>query len=324
MNEEKDPFMADMNKKIDPFAKTNSMSGIDKKDEDIIGKGNNRKLDEKWDIKVTVGADFFDDIFRFLREMKYNTIFRFSGDGMKVYVLDGSTSHAAYVLVDKTEMAEYVNNLVLEGDGGEGSEGKTEEVIYVDMDIVEDMLLNNKYPVDIYFDVSEKKRMYIVNGKEIVRRRLDSLDNKDDTNSTYEMYLEKINSWKNNERTFKMSVGYNGFKAVVGSLERKKGKQKETKKVNIKFGVDNIEYIVGGNEDEVKSSSIMMYGEDILVRGVRPVEKIFNLEYVVKFGKLKFNNNISFYVNESLPMVMESKFGAGKIIAYYVIAPRND
>lgn len=313
--------------RVDPFMeKVNRSNEFGKKEDEVIGKGNNRKLDEKWNIKVTVGADFFDEIFRFLRELGYDTIFRFNKEGMKIYILDASTSHASYVLVDKTEMAEYKN---LDGLGLDGKElkeldGKEELVIYVDMDVIEDMLLNNRYPVDMYFDTIEKKRMYIVNGKEIVRRRLNSLDNKDNTNSTYEMYLDKIFGWIKNENTFKVGVGYNGFKGVIGSLEKKKGKQKETKMVDIKFGKDDIDFIVGGGEDEVKSSSIMMYGEDILVRGLRDVQVRLNLEYVVKLGKLKFNNNISFYINENLPLVVESKFGTGKIIVYYVIAPKKE
>lgn len=301
---------------VDPFMKkvNNSNSVNNKKEDEVIGKGNNRRLDEKWNIKVTLGVDFFDEVFRFLRELGYNTIFRFNKEGMKIYILDASTSHAAYVLVDKTEIAEY--NIK------DGSD--KELVLYVDMDIVEDMALNNKYPVDIYFDSMDKKRMYIVNGKEIVRRRLNSLDNKDNTNSTYGIYLEKIMGWIKNENTFKVGVGYNGFKAVIASLDRKKGKQKETKLVDIKFGIDDIDFIVGGAEDDVKSSSIMMYGEDILVRGIRDVKFSFNLEYIVKLGKLKFNNNVSFYVNEGLPLVVESKFGTGKILVYYFIAPRKD
>ncbi len=298
-----DPFMEKVNKKSNEF---------DKKEDDVVGKGNNRKLEENWNVKVTVGADFFDETFRFLRELGYSTIFRFDKGGMKIFILDPSTSHAAYVLVDKTEMAEYTNK--------DDSDGET--VIYVDMDILEEMLLNNKYPVDIYFDTLEKKRMYIVNGKEVVRRRLNSIDNKDNTNSTYEMYLDKIMSWIKNENTFKVGVGYNGFKGVMGSLVRKKGNQKETILVDIKFGKSEIDFVVGGSEDEVKSSSIMMYGEDILVRGIRDVKMRFNLEYLVKLGKLKFNNNVSFYVNENLPLVVESKFGTGKIIVYYFIAPR--
>lgn len=300
----------------DPFMeKVNKLNGFDKKEDEVIGKGNNRKLDEKWNVKVTLGSDFFDEIFRFLRELGYNTIFRFDNNGMKIYILDASTSHAAYVLIDKTEIAEYTIK---------DKDDNSELVIYVDMDVVEEMSLNNKYPVDIYFDTLEKKKMYIVNGKNIEKRRLNSLDNKDNTNSTYLLYLEKIMGWINNENTFKVGVGYNGFKGVIGSLDRKKGKQKETKLVDIKFGKNDIDFIVGGAEDDVKSSSIMMYGEDILVRGIRDVQLSFNLEYIVKLGRLKFNNNVSFYVNERLPLVVESKFGTGKILVYYFIAPRKE
>lgn len=304
--------------KVDPFMervnKSNEFSKKGNEANEVVGKGNNRKLNEKWNIKFTIEADFFDWIFRFLREIGYRTIFRFNKDGIKIFLLDESTSHAAYVLINKIGVAEYVVN---------GIDEENEIVVYVDMDIVEEMLINNRYPVDIYFDTSEKSTMYIVNGKNIEKRRLNSLDNKDNTNSNYEMYLNKIVEWTKNENTFKVVVGYNGFKGVIGSLDKKKGKQKETKIVDIKFGKDNIDFIVGGAEDEVKSSSIMMYGEDIFVRGIRDVQKSFNLEYIVKLGKLKFDNNISFYVNENLPLVFESKFGLGKILIYYFIAPKS-
>lgn len=307
-----DPFMEKVNKSSEFSKKGNN--AVNKDTNEVVGKGNNRKLDEKWNIKFTIEADFFEWIFRFLREIGYSTIFRFNKDDIKIFVLDESTSHAAYVLIDRIGVAEYIVNGIVE---------ENEIVVYVEMDMVEEMLLNNRYPVDIYFDTLEKKKMYIVNGKNIEMRRLTSLDNKDNTNSSYEMYLGKITGWIKNENTFKMIVGYNGFKGVIGSLEKKKGKKDETKIVDINFGKGDIEFVVGGAENETKTSSIMMYGEDIFVRGIRDVHKSFNLEYVVKLGRLKFDNNISFYVNESLPLVFESKFGLGKVLIYYFIAPKS-
>jgi hypothetical protein len=67
----------------------------------------------------------------------------------------------------------------------------------------------------------------------------------------------------------------------------------------------------------------MLYGEDIIIGGTRDVEHVYKLEDYNKFGKLKFTNNINLYVNENLPLIMETKFGASRIVLYYLLAPRD-
>jgi hypothetical protein len=252
---------------------------------EMVGKGVNRVLDESWNIKMTMDSEIFDGIIKFLQEMGYSTIFRFNNKEVKLYIIDPSNTHASLVIIDKTEMAEYVWKSKINTD----NEIDYEEPVYVDTDVIEDM------------------------------RQLNSMDNQDNTLSTYEGYIEKLNNiWLKNESSFKMIIGHNGFQTVVKSLEKKK--KSEIKFVHVKYGKNEIEFV---SRDNVRSSSIMLYGEDIIIGGTRDVEHVYKLEDYNKFGKLKFTNNINLYVNENLPLIMETKFGASRIVLYYLLAPRD-
>lgn len=282
---------------------------------EMVGKGVNRVLDESWNIKMTMDSEIFDGIIKFLQEMGYSTIFRFNNKEVKLYIIDPSNTHASLVIIDKTEMAEYVWKSKINTD----NEIDYEEPVYVDTDVIEDMNISTKHPVDLYFDTVDKRKMYIVNEKEILSRQLNSMDNQDNTLSTYEGYIEKLNNiWLKNESSFKMIIGHNGFQTVVKSLEKKK--KSEIKFVHVKYGKNEIEFV---SRDNVRSSSIMLYGEDIIIGGTRDVEHVYKLEDYNKFGKLKFTNNINLYVNENLPLIMETKFGASRIVLYYLLAPRD-
>lgn len=312
--------------------------GESKTEDQMAGKSANRKLNEKWNIKLQLKADLFEDIFRFLRSMQYKTIFRFREKNVKLFVMDESTSHMAYVVIDRTEISDYISGVVngvidekeikekeikdgsIDVDSGNDND---EIVVYCETDVIEEMSINGKYPVDVYFDTLDKQRMYIVNAKNKKSRRLMSTDNQDSSSSSYKSYEDKIQSWIKDQNTFKMSVGYKGFKDVMASLDKIKGDKKEVQVVEIKFGINEIEFNVGSGDD-VKSSSDIMYGEDIAVRGKREVTNLYNLEYLVKFGRLDFDNTVNFYINEEYPLIMGSNFGHGKFEIYYVVANRAD
>lgn len=322
-----DPFFEKISKYAEKSEKAEKKSGeeFDKgvdadSSNEMVGKSANRKLEEKWNIKLTLGPDFFAETFSFLKEMSYSTIFRLSKQGIKIYVIDPSGTHASYVFLDRTELAEYVVDGLPIGSGVEGEVISTEKVIYVDMDVLEEMLINLKYPIDIYFDTIVRNRMYIVNGKEIVSRRLNSLDNKDTAIGTYETYHEKIMGWIKREDSSKVLVHHNPFKSVLSSLEKKKSKkEKSSTMMGVKFGKTEIDFFVG---TEIKSSSIQMYGDDIMSHSTQEVNLIISLETLVKFAKLKLKNEVLLYVSDKAPLVLETKFGAGRIIIYYVITPR--
>lgn len=302
-----------------------SVGGISGKGEnEIIGKGTNRKFDKKWNIKICMGTEFFDGLFRYLREMGYSTVFKFNEKEVRIYVIDPSKTHAGIVAIDKTEMAEYeLKGLGLGPESALGVDGKAKDIIvYVDTDVIEDMGLNAKYPVDLFFDIigaggeKSEKKMYIVNGKELVSRKVNSMENKDGTLGMYEEYEKRMFTWIKDENCFRMSVSSNGLKGALVSLEKKK--KAEIKLVSTMFKKNEIEFVA---ENEVRRHSSLIYGEDIVVGGSRDVENIYNLENLVKFGKLKLTNYVSLYIKENSPLVFETKLGSGKIVLYYLIAP---
>jgi len=314
--------------KLDPFfskiAKYDDKK--ESKEDEMIGKSSNRKLDEKWNVKIQFGVDFFNELFTFLNEMNYDTILRLSKQGIKIYVIDPSGTHLCYTMIDRTEMSEYINlenveNLIDNNKIDQNIEQET--VIYVEFDMLNEISLNNKYPIDMYFDTKEKNTMYIVNGKTIESTRLKSLDNQDITIGTYQSYNEKLMNWLNNPESFIMNVSNISFGNVLKTLEKKKGeKDKSTSRiVEINFKKNEIEFLI---KNEIKSSSIQMYGDDIAIQGERNVLMQLALKSLIKMAKLKLRTNVIFHINENLPFVIETKFGAGKINVYYTIAPRTD
>lgn len=302
-----------------------------KKDEspsnEMIGRTSNRKLNEKWNIKIQINSEFFTNLFKFLREMKYDTIFLFQKSGIRIYTIDASNTHLSYTLIDKTELSEYINSKYSQlNDFTNNPENQEDEtVIYVDMDLLEEMEINNKYPIDLYFDTIEKNKMYVVNSKTIESRRLNSTDNKDDQSlKTYDRFYKSLISYIKNESSFKMVVSSIAFKNVLMNLSKKVKKSSDKggdspKVLKVFFGKNDINFIV---ENEVKSSSIQMYGEDITLGGIRDVTAFYELKFFTKISKLNFENSVTFYVNENLPFIIEVRYGAGNIKFYYILAPR--
>lgn len=312
------PFFKDINKFDDDKKSTSD-------ENEMIGKSSNRKLEEKWNIKMQIGADFFTETFSFIKELGYNVIFGLSSRQVRIYKLDPSTTHLTYILIDKTEMSEYVNTDFIDINAlDETSKLETPEtIVYVEFDILDEISLNNKYPVDIYFDTKEKKRMYIANGKTIESRRLNDTSTKNDPSlASYLPYYDKLLRFMKHESSYTLTVNYPSFKNVLSILERKKTKKDKSSAgiLDVKFGLSEIDFFIG---NEIKSSSVQMYGDDIAIRGERTASLMIQLDYLVKFNRLKLSSNVTFHISETLPFIIETKFGAGKIKLYYLISPRS-
>lgn len=314
---------------FDKIKKFDEKPKEDSKDEEMLGKSSNRKLEQKWNIKIQTGVDFFTEIFSFIKEMGYNVILGLTSKQIKLYKIDSSNTHLSYIILDKTEIAEYINtdnfNKIVSDMTPATSTIPTEEnetLIYVEFDIIDEMSLNIKYPVDIYFDTKEKNTMYIINGKTLESRRLNDITNSDPTTSTYSMFYDRIQGYIKNENTFDIHISHIAFKNVLNVLDKKKTKKDKSSSnfLNIKFGLNDIDFLIG---NEIKSSSVQMYGDDIIVRGTKNVTLTIQLDFLAKFNKLKLMNNVILHVNDILPLVLETKFGAGRIKLYYMIAPRD-
>jgi len=315
------PFFEQINKYDEPKDKNQSQT------DEMIGKSSNRVLNEKWNIKIQFAADFFTETFSFIKEMGFNTVFGLTSRQVKIYKINHpDNTHLTYITIDKTEMSEYINtDFVLNNDMLNEDKQETPEnelLVYAEFDIIDEMAVNNKYPVDIYFDTKEKNTMYIVNGKAIESRRLNEITNDDPSISSYKTYYDKMLGFMKHENTVKTTVSHVSLSNVLSILSMKKTKKDKSSSgiLKIKFGLSEIDFLTG---NDIKSSSIQMYGDDIAIRGHRETSIILMLDFLVKFKKLKLGSNVTFHINEGLPLVMETRFGAGKIRLFYLVAPRE-
>ncbi len=305
---------------------THKFDDVNKKsnqEDDMIGKSANRKLEEPWNIKIQLGVDFFTETFAFIKEMGYDVIFDITPKELVLFKLDPSTTHLTYIRIAKNEMSEYINTDALSSSMDEQENNNLKNnIVYVNFDIIDEISLNPKYPIDIYFDTKIEKRMYIANAKTIESRRLEdtSVTDNPSLNEYKKNYSEKITKIMKHETTTNVTVSHNALKNVLTTLAKKQSKDKKTNGIlNIKFGLSDITFLTG---NETRSTDIQMYGDDISQRITRPIDILMNLEHIVKFGKLKFTNNITLHVSESIPRILETRFGAGNIKLYYIVAPR--
>jgi len=312
------PFFEHINKYDEPKEKQSL-------EDEMIGKSSNRILDKKWNVKIQIAADFFTEIFTFIKEMGFNTVFGLSEKMVKIYKLNPDNTHLTYITIDKTEMSEYINNdfpINIDNVQDKRDTETPEQIVYVEFDFLDELYINNKYPIDIYFDTKERNTMYLVNGKTIESRRLNEVENNDASISTYQIHYEKVFRFMNDKSMVHVTLAYGALGTVLTTLEKKKTKKdkKSSGILNIKFGLSDIDFIIG---NETKSSSIQMYGDDIAIRGTGEVSLLTQLDFLVKFKKLKLGSNVTFHVNEKLPIVIETRFGAGKVRLFYMIAPRE-
>lgn len=294
------------------------------KTDEMIGKSSNRALTEKWNIKIQIGADFFTEIFNFIKEMGFNTVIGLTSKRVRLYKLSADTTHLTYITIDKTEMSEYINvdNMTNSLTTENKDEVETEHIVYVEFDMLDELEFDSKYPVDIYFDTKEKNTMYIVNDKTIESRRLNVTSTKNDPSlNSYKMYYDKILEFIKHENMVDLTVSHVSFNKVLGRLEKKKSKKdkKSSGILKIKFGISEIDFLMS---NEIKSSSIQMYGDDIAIRAEKETNVVLQVDFLVKFKKLKLMNNVKIHVNENLPFILETKFGAGNIKLFYLISPR--
>ncbi len=298
------------------------------KEDDMIGKFTNRKLEKPWNIKIQLGVEFFTETFKFIKEMGYDVVLDVSPKELTLMKLDPSTSHLTYIKILKTEMSEYINTDVIDisvanyGDVKEPETKSMENLIYVYFDILDEISLNPKYPIDIYFDTKKEKRMYIVNGKNIESRRLEdtSVTDNPSLNLYRTNYFDKMLSFMKHESTVDITVSHVAFKNILNTLAKKQTKDKKTNGIlDIRFGSSDITFLIG---NDTQSSDLQMYGDDIAMRGSREIQILMHIDHIVKFGKLEFTNNVILHINETLPRIFETRFGAGNIKLYYLIAPR--
>lgn len=311
-------------------------------------KGVNRKFTKKWDIKFTIGSVLFKNIMEFLNEMSYDILFRFRKKEMKIYIRDPSDTHMTHVMFSNLEFAEYVVrditdidsdignyiNSDIHGDidskkddkekqrkdDNEKSNEIIEKVFYVDMSIINDIIVSEDYPIDFYISLDEKK-CYLVCGKEMVYSRLMSMSDKSNrTLFEYKLSEVKLDKMIKNDMYQKIVITHSAFKAMMNSLSLKTNKEKNVSIMAIKFNINEIDFLI---EQDLKGSSYLISGNDVIVYPLRSDKILVNTMFLKKFNKLKFTYQVTIYFSSSgLPLMLETRLGAGKIFIYFGIALR--
>lgn len=292
------------------------------KSSSITTKRINRRFNDEFDIKFSIGSETFENIIGFLGEIGHDIIFRFKKKELILYIIDVSTTHVAYVSIPNTELTEYIvkdKNIGNKASDEENSENSDEAVVYVDCSIIKKLAINKEYPIDIYIDRFNKKRFYVVNGKERVSKLLQSMDdNLSNTLQTYKGSTDKINALLGESSYQKIVVVHTGLKWIFNSLAKKESD--DVKLVNIFLRKHEIDFRI---EEDTQDASILLTGEDVLVYPITEDEFGYNIEYFSKFNKLKLGHPVSIYCNSNMPLMFETKLGGGNIKLYFVIAPRN-
>lgn len=286
---------------------------IEQKAQEFVSKGSNRKLDEPHDINFTIGSKLFYNLFTFINEMSYDVVMYFKKKEMRMIVIDPSTTHASSIRFDRIEFADY-NIKDFENDDAE-------RVVYIDSSIINDELnINENYPIDFYVDTKVNKRFYVVCGKEIVYNQLNNYEQS--LMKSYMLCNDSIDKLINNNDYQKMVISQNAMNNLLSSLLKKVNKKKnESTIISLQLRKGEIDFTI---KDEVKGSSVILNGEDIIISPLKDDNLSFELGYLTKLNKLRtiLSYNSSLYVNKNLPILFESKFGGNKIVLYYVIAPR--
>jgi hypothetical protein len=302
------------NKLKESFFGTSVGKAIKKKDPvktEINTKGINRKHTEQWDIKFSTGSKTFTNITNFLSETGYDIILKFRKNEMIMYIIDPSSTHVSYISIAKTEFAEY--EVV-------GITKDSEKVVYMNISIVDDLMINEDHPIDVYIDTLNTMMYHIVNGKEVVSRRLNSMeDNLSLLLQSYPSADEKVRALITDDNYQRVTIVHNALKTVLNSIAKKGGKDKDATLLNMYLELHDIDFRIEG---ELKKASVLLSGEDILVYPIRPETLEMKVEYFKKFSKLELSFPVNLYCNNLMPLVFETKLGGGGIRLYFIVAPR--
>ncbi|MDD3474404.1 MAG: hypothetical protein PHP08_00690 [Candidatus Dojkabacteria bacterium] len=307
-------------------------SGIPKKEEnqqkdsyesrsmEFTGKSSNRKMDSsvKYDIHFTLGGGTFNNIISFLSEVEYTIALCFRKKEVCMISIEGGNSHGAFAKFQNIEFSYYsIDSL---------KDEKDEKWILIDTSVITDELsINEEKPVDMYIDTIEKNRFYIINGKEKVEKQLNTMstsDGEDALVKKHKGFESMLTRLTGDEKYQKTVINYAPLTGLMKSLLKKTDKSKDvTTLCSLYITKYELDWRVG---DEVKQSSIMLSGEDIVVYPLKDDVFKFSLKFFNKFGKLKLNNSVEMYICGQMPIVLLSKLGGGGVRIWFLLAPRTD
>lgn len=274
-------------------------------------KGVNSKFEQPWNIKFTLGSEAFINLTEFLSGIGYDVVFKFTKKELQIYILDTAKTHSALIVSKNIEFAEYVVKDLKDDE---------ERIIFLDIEVIDELSINKELPIDFYVDTLINKTFYIVNGKEQIEKRLNDIrDESSGTLNASKTSHVTIKRWMSDERYQKIVITQGAMKNLMISLAKKYPKVKDNIKVcNVILRKNEMEVSL---ESDLKKNRIFINGQDLMVYPVREDTVGINLEYLVKFNKLKLNFQCNMYLSSIMPIIFECKYGGGNMVIYYTIAP---
>lgn len=309
-----DMFFTDGNKPKKPDVDVSKE--FDKEDTEFTTKGSNIKFDKPYDIKFTIGADIFTNVINFMKAINLDILYKIKKDGIRLYTRDVANTHVSAIKFKRTEFAEY--------DISKLNFNETDEyLVYVDMSFIDDLSIKKGYPVDVYIDMTESKRLYIVCDKDIVWRRLNSMTDSDNVIDTYKKEEDIINGFVSNKNMKKIVYNFVSFKDLLNSLNKKYDSKdkKSSGSVILQATSSRVGFTI---EDELKGGEFWLQGNNVVIFPLEDVSVELSIEYIQIFNILQLNNQVNTYLDSSLPAVFTTRLGGGSITVFFIIAPRID
>ncbi len=284
---------------------------------EFTGKTTNRKLDEPYNIHFTIGSGIFSNLILFLSDIDYNVALLFRKKEVQMIAIDPGDSHGSVVRFDKIELSDYTHNLEKDDD---------EKWIMIDTSVItDDMSINEEKPIDFYVDTLQKNRFYVINGKERVGRQLNSVNTSDGIDALlkrHKNFEHTIQRLTTDEKYQKVVVNYAPLLNAIKSLSKKTDKQKDASTLCTLYVTKyDLDWRI---ENEVKSSSIMLSSDDVVVYPLKDDIFRFNLKFFNKFGKIKLTSSAEMYISGQMPIILSSRLGGGGLRIWFLLAPRID
>lgn len=288
---------------------------IEEKSDEMVSKSSNRKLNEKWDIHFCIGTETFQNIIGILKNVGLDTIFRFTKNDLKIYVVDVANTHSAIATFHKTEFAVYEVQIDDVDDGIKD--------IYIDTSIFGEFIeLDKSYPTDIYIDTLLKKKFYVANGKEIAYTKLNVMNVEGGGSSTLSQYktlYDRVQNLLKNEEVQKIVVEQKSMVQVIKSISKKGSKDKDANVISVYCYKNGIEFSF---DVGTRGSDISLMGNDLLVYPIKDTKIQIDIDYIKELKELKFSYQCNMWIHNDFPLVLETKMGGGNIVLLFIIATR--
>ncbi len=291
---------------------------------DFLTIGTNRKLkkDVPYDIHFLTGSVIFEKLIGFATQIDTDAVIQFTKKEVLFIVQDKGNTHAAIIRYSKNEFLEYDPGLIDENE---------DKNIFADISVIADeIVIKENYNIEMFVDTKINHRMYVICGKEKVESQLLSTEITGGSieKSSITKYLSNkdlIGRLLNDTLYQRIIVNQIPFIEVIKSLDKKTKKHNKEKGKEIKpfaslhITRDELDFVL---EDKVKSNSVVLSNEDLMAFPISEDTVYFNLRFLNKFGKLKLTFAVVMYICGTLPLIIETRFGGGKINLYYMIAPK--